>query len=342
MRIIFGVTGKYASGKDSFADYLVSREKFVHISLSDFLREDLKRMKKQVTRENLQWIGNDLREKLGGTILAERALARIEPNKNYIITSIGRVDEIETLKRHKDFVMVFVDASSETRFNRMKSRNRENDPKSLKAFLEMEKLENKGGNAQYREIDNCRKKSKIIITNNSSLESFYSKINKLLKNTLKRPDWDEYFFGIMDLVASRGTCNRALVGCVIVRDKHILATGYNGSPKGLPHCHDEGCLIENTLHTDGISRDHCVRTTHAEQNAIAQAAKHGSSIKDSTIYLNMEPCLSCTKMIINSGIKEVVCRRRYPAAQMSRDFLKKAGIKLRVKEKADYIYLKQK
>lgn len=342
MRVVFGVTGKYASGKDAFAEYLVSKEKFTHISLSDFLREDLARMNKKVTRENLQWLGNDLREKLGGSILAERALAKLDSDKNYVISSIGRVDEIETLSRNKDFVMVYIDATPKTRFSRMKSRNRENDPKSLKEFLKMEALENKGGNAQFREIDNCKKKSKIIIRNNSSLDSFYSKIDKVLKETLRRPTWDEYFFRIMNLVGSRSTCNRAKVGCVIVRDKYILATGYNGAPKGLPHCLEEGCLIENTLHLDGVSRDHCVRTTHAEQNAIAQAAKHGVSIKDSIIYLNMEPCLNCAKLIINAGIKEVVCRHQYHAAQISRQFLKDAGINLRVVDKSDMVYLKQK
>ncbi len=342
MSIVFGITGKYASGKDAFAEYLVKHHKFCHISLSDILREDLKRMNKQITRENLQWLGNDLRNKLGGSILAERALGKIEPEKNYVITSIGRVDEINVLKKNKSFKMVFVDATPKIRFERMKSRNREKDPKTLSAFLRLEELESRGGNSQYREIDTCKKHSHIIISNNSSLEVFYSKIERLLKDVNKRPDWDSYFFGIMDLVGSRGTCNRAMVGCVIVKDKHILATGYNGAPKGLPHCHDEGCLIENTLHLDGISRDHCIRTTHAEQNAIAQAAKHGVSIKDSIMYVNMEPCLSCTKMIINSGVKEVVCRHQYHAAQISRDFFKKAGIKLRVLNKKDYEYLKNK
>ena len=134
----------------------------------------------------------------------------------------------------------------------------------------------------------------------------------------KRPSWDEYFMGIALKVAERSTCDRAHVGAIIVRDRRILTTGYNGSPSGLPHCDDVGHLI-----VDG----HCVRTLHAEQNAIIQAAYHGVSVRDGTIYVTHQPCLTCAKMIINAGIKRVVYAGEYPD-NIARQFLAEAGVSL--------------
>ncbi|RUA18477.1 MAG: dCMP deaminase [Clostridia bacterium] len=133
-----------------------------------------------------------------------------------------------------------------------------------------------------------------------------------------RPSWDDYFMSIALKVAERGTCDRAHVGAIIVRDRRILTTGYNGSPSGLPHCDDVGHLI-----VDG----HCVRTLHAEQNAIIQAAYHGVSVRDSTIYVTHQPCLTCAKMIINAGIKRVVYAGDYPD-NIARQFLAEAGVGL--------------
>lgn len=147
----------------------------------------------------------------------------------------------------------------------------------------------------------------------------------------ERPSWDEYFLRIAFTVAERSTCDRAHVGAVIVRDRRILATGYNGAPAGLPHCDDVGHLM-----IDG----HCVRTLHAEQNAIIQAALHGVSTDDSTIYVTHQPCLTCAKMIINAGTDRVVYAGNYPD-QNSLQFLQEAGIALRhmpVERPGDSVY----
>ena len=133
-----------------------------------------------------------------------------------------------------------------------------------------------------------------------------------------RPSWDDYFMNIAFTVAERSTCDRAHVGAVIVRDRRILTTGYNGAPAGLPHCDEVGHLM-----VDG----HCVRTLHAEQNAIIQAALHGVDIAGSTIYVTHQPCLTCAKMIINAGITRVVYAGNYPDGH-SRQFLKDANISL--------------
>ncbi len=148
-----------------------------------------------------------------------------------------------------------------------------------------------------------------------------------------RPTWDEYFIEVSRVVAKRATCDRGMSGCVIVRDKKIISTGYVGAPSGLPHCDEAGHLMKTVLNDDGSKSMHCVRTTHAEANAIAQAAKHGVSVEGATLYCKMEPCLDCCKLIINSGIKRVVCEKKYHAADNSRKFFKEAGVELEVLNK---------
>lgn len=134
-----------------------------------------------------------------------------------------------------------------------------------------------------------------------------------------RPDWDTYFMTIAHDVAARSTCDRALVGAVLVREKRILTTGFNGSPAGLPHCDDVGHLM-----VDG----HCVRTIHAEANSIIQAALHGVSTKGATCYVTHMPCLSCAKMLINAGIVRIVYHKNYRQDENTLLFLKLAHIEL--------------
>lgn len=148
-----------------------------------------------------------------------------------------------------------------------------------------------------------------------------------MKNTSKRPPWDEYFLEIAELVARRSTCLRRRVGALIVKDKRVLATGYNGAPAKLEHCEKTGCLREKLGIKSGERHELC-RGLHAEQNAIIQAALYGAPLKDSIMYLTNQPCIICAKMIINSGVKEIVIAGHYPD-KMAREFLKQAGIKVR-------------
>lgn len=147
-----------------------------------------------------------------------------------------------------------------------------------------------------------------------------------------RPTWEQYFVQLMEIASTRANCNRAKAGAVIVRDNHVLTTGYVGAPSGIATCDEAGHIMQTTLHVDGDQREHCVRTAHAEANAIAQAAKLGVAIDGATLYCRMEPCLDCTKLLINSGIVRVVAQRKYHAAQLSRQFLDIAGIELKVLE----------
>ncbi|MFA5992888.1 MAG: cytidine/deoxycytidylate deaminase family protein [Candidatus Pacearchaeota archaeon] len=144
----------------------------------------------------------------------------------------------------------------------------------------------------------------------------------------QRPSWDEYFLEVMNAIAKRATCDRGRSGCVITRNKQILVTGYVGSPPGLPHCDDVGHQMRKVTHEDGHETNHCVRTIHAEQNAIIQAAKLGVSIDGGTLYCKMTPCRTCAMLIIGSGIKRVVCEKRYHAGLESEEMFRKAGVSL--------------
>jgi dCMP deaminase len=127
----------------------------------------------------------------------------------------------------------------------------------------------------------------------------------------KRISWDSYFMNIAKMVAERSTCSRAKIGAVIVKEKNILATGYNGAPAGLPHCLEDGCLVYVSKNPDGEEEENCFRTIHAEINAIAQAAKHGVSIAGADIYITASPCYHCLKVLINVGIKNIYYFKPY-------------------------------
>jgi len=143
-----------------------------------------------------------------------------------------------------------------------------------------------------------------------------------------RPSWDEYFLEVRAAVAKRATCDRGRSGCVIAKDKQIISTGYVGAPAGLPHCDEVGHLFKDTIHEDGHTSRHCVRTAHAEMNAITNAAKRGVSIDGGTMYCLMTPCRACAMAIINSGIKRVVCVKKYHTGAESEEMFKDVGIKL--------------
>ncbi|HNT05961.1 MAG TPA: cytidine/deoxycytidylate deaminase family protein [Anaerolineae bacterium] len=141
-----------------------------------------------------------------------------------------------------------------------------------------------------------------------------------------RPSWDEYFMEITRQVARRSTCLRRQVGALIVKDKQILATGYNGAPSGFDHCEQTGCLREE-MHIPSGERQEICRGLHAEQNAIIQAALHGVSVAGGDLYCTHQPCITCAKMIINSGLRRVICYDSYPDP-LARSFLEQAGIQL--------------
>lgn len=141
-----------------------------------------------------------------------------------------------------------------------------------------------------------------------------------------RPSWDEYFLNLVEMVGSRGTCDRGRSGCVIVKDKRILSTGYVGSPIGTKHCDEIGHEMHTVIHQNEDKTRHCIRTSHAEINAIANAARFGMALEGATLYCHMTPCYTCAKTIINAGIRRVVCNKDYHAGGRSKEIFKEAGI----------------
>ena len=141
-----------------------------------------------------------------------------------------------------------------------------------------------------------------------------------------RPEWNEYFMDIVELVKTRSTCLRRQVGAIIVKDRRILATGYNGAPSGISHCEETGCLRQKYNIPSGQRHELC-RAIHAEQNAIVQAAMSGTSIQGATIYVNTQPCSLCAKMIINAGIKKIIFKGDYPD-ELAMEMLKEAGVRV--------------
>lgn len=168
------------------------------------------------------------------------------------------------------------------------------------------------------------------------------KQNKEAEHGYTRPPWDEYFMEIMRSVAKRATCDRGRASSVFVKDKQILVTGYVGSPVGLPHCDDIGHQLRKVIHEDGTITEHCVRTVHAEQNAICQAARRGVALDGATVYVNMTPCRTCAMLLINSGIKRVVAANKYHDGAESEMMFKKADVKLKYLSKEVIKYKNQK
>ncbi|MDD5729039.1 MAG: dCMP deaminase family protein [Victivallales bacterium] len=144
----------------------------------------------------------------------------------------------------------------------------------------------------------------------------------------KRPGWDQYFMDIAQVVAARGNCSRRQVAAVIVKDHRIISTGYNGTPRGIKNCFEGGCPRCSSDAPSGHDLGSCL-CSHAEENAIVQAAYHGISVKGATLYTTFSPCLLCSKMIINSGIREVVYHQEYSIAEQALALLREAGVIIR-------------
>lgn len=150
--------------------------------------------------------------------------------------------------------------------------------------------------------------------------------NKIKKEIYHRPTWDEYFMKIVEMVGTRGNCDRYRGGCIVTRDRRIVVTGYNGAPIGAPTCDEVGHEMQTVVDEEGVQSRHCIRTTHAEQNAVCEAARMGISLNGGTLYCQMTPCYVCAKMLINAGIKRVVCAKDYHAGQRTKEIFKETGV----------------
>jgi dCMP deaminase len=327
--MLIGLTGRNAAGKGEVARYL-QRKSFYYYSLSDAIREEVRSRGDEPTREHLIIVGNELRQRYGSNVLAERILAKIEDDKHYVIDSIRNPAEVDTFRTAKNFKLIRIEAPAEVRFQRIISRQRESDPRTFEEFVTLENREAEGDDTSQNLVK-VELMADYTLTNDTSLNELYPQIDQLLKKLLQevqRPSWDEYFMNIAKVVASRSNCMKRKVAAIIVRDKRVISTGYNGTPRGTRNCNEGGCPRCNNLATSGTALDECL-CSHGEENAIVQASYHGTSLKDSVIYTTFAPCLQCCKMIINSGIREVIYNMDYPLNDSAFRLFQEANIFIR-------------
>ena len=334
--MIIGITGNYAAGKDCVGDILQEMN-FFHHSFSDILREELTKRGQEHTRDNLINIGNELREKFGANVLALRSLEKVEEGENYVFTSIRNPSEVELLLKREDFMMANIVAPDDVRLQRIVKRNKPGDPTTIEELRQKEAQENSTDpNAQ--QLQKVASMASVTISNDSTLEKLKEKIEELIATNLyklqkSRPDWDHYFMGIAEQIKLRATCLSSGKGALIVKSKQIVSTGYNGTPKGVQHCNKGACKRCTGRHLGKLKSgeyDSAVCTcSHAEENAIVQAAANGISTKGGTVYCTFTPCHMCSRMIINAGIREVVAKVVYPD-DVGQKLFAEAGVRFRV------------
>jgi dCMP deaminase len=327
--MLIGLTGRNAAGKGEVARYL-QRKSFYYYSLSDVIRDEIRQRGEELTRERLIIIGNELRQRYGSSVLAERVLAKIEDDKHYIIDSIRNPAEVSAFRAAKHFKLIRIEAPPEVRFRRIVSRQRESDPRTFEEFVELENREAEGDDTSQNLVK-VELMADHALVNDGPLEKLYAQIDRLLPILLKevqRPSWDEYFMNIAKVVASRSNCMKRKVAAIIVRDKRVISTGYNGTPRGTRNCNEGGCPRCNGFAASGTALEECL-CSHGEENAIVQASYHGVPLKDAIIYTTFAPCLQCAKMIINSGIREVIYNMDYPLNDSAFRLFQQAGVFIR-------------
>ncbi|MFW6283379.1 MAG: deaminase [Minisyncoccales bacterium] len=357
--MIIGITGTLGAGKGSVVEVL-KKKGFKHYSVRDFLIEEIKKRGLSINRDNMVSVANQIRKINGPSYIVEKLYEKAQLDKYAIIESIRTIGEAEKIKELGG-ILIAVDANPEKRYSRILTRQSETDNISFEKFLEDEKREMFSANPHEQNLTQCKNLADYIINNDKTLDFLEKKveevIEKIMKKTQedylekkesenieqklikKRPSWDEYFMKMASLVAERSTCLRHNVGAIIVKDKKIIATGYNGAAKGITDCTERGCLRDELGIESGTRHEIC-RAIHAEQNAIIQCAYHGTSLKKGIMYCTHTPCMICAKMIANSGIKEIISYHDYSDKE-AKDFLEEAGIKLKkVPKPSDKIHFK--
>jgi dCMP deaminase len=328
--MILGVSGLNGAGKGEVVSYLEARS-FYGYSLSDVIRDDLRAQEIEESRERMIEAGNAIRSALGPGGLALRLLDRLLPDRNYVVDSVRHPEEVAVLRaRTSRFKLIWVAADEAVRLERIRERGRSGDPMTGEELRRLEELELGSDDPSAQQLMAVRDLADITIENNGTLEELHASVQEALGQSFffERPSWDEYFMSIARVVASRSNCVKRKVAAVITKDRRIISTGYNGTPRGVRNCNEGGCPRCNAFAEGGTRLDECL-CSHAEENTITQAAYHGVIVRGGTIYTTFSPCLTCTKMIINAGIEEVVYSAEYPLGDTALELLREAGVKLR-------------
>ena len=330
--MIIGLTGENCAGKGTVAEYLVKKS-FVYFSLSDVIREQLAAEGKDATRESMIAKGNEMRKVFGAGVLAATTANKIKPGRHYVIDSIRSPAEVAELRKLDGFALIRITASPLLRFKRMHRRGRDGDPRTLDAFKLIDERELASADANGQKLLDTFKLADKTLTNEADFQALYDSVDRALGELSaqfkpSRPSWDEYFMSIAQVVSSRSNCMKRHVAAIIVKDKRIVSTGYNGTPRGVKNCDEGGCPRCNGFTDGGKNLDECT-CSHGEENAIVQAAYHGTPLKSGIMYTTYSPCLTCSKMIINAGLTEVVYNAEYPLSETALALLKEAGVTVR-------------
>lgn len=328
--MIIGLTGSLAAGKGVVSNFFKEKG-FVYLSLSDELRQIAKERKIEITRENLQQLGNKLREENGSGVLAKYIIQKIK-NQEYkkaIVDGIRNPAEVEELKKLKDFFLISVDANPRIRFERMVARSRESDPITWEDFIRVDKIDKGVGEKESGQgVGKCMKMAKFILFNEGSLEEIKEKIEKLYQDIQKLIPpltWDEYFMTFAQVAAQKSKDPSTKVGaCIVDNEKRIIGLGYNGFPK---KCDDSELPMER----EGKFLDtKYAYIVHAEPNAILNSTRETKNCK---MYVTLFPCNECAKLIIQSGIFEVIYgENKYQdtdGVRAAARLFKQAGVKTR-------------
>jgi len=329
--MIIGLTGTIASGKGVVADFFKNKG-FVYLSLSDELRQIAKERKIELTRENLQKLGNTLREEIGAFVLAKMVSDKIHSQKyrNVVVDGIRNPAEVVELKKLKDFFLVAVDAPEKTRFERMVGRNRESDPKTFEEFLRVNKKDlGVGEKVTGQGVGKCMKLAKYMLINDSSYEEVENKINKLYADIIMAippMTWDEYFMNFAYTASKKSKDPSTKVGaCIVDNRNRVVGLGYNGFPR---YCSDSSFSFNREGNNLDTKYPYIV---HAEPNAILNSSLDVFGCK---MYVTLFPCNECAKIIIQAGIKEVIyaCDKYADtdSVKASKKLFKEAKIKTRM------------
>lgn len=298
--MIIAMTGLKGSGKTTIAAYL-QKKGFVYVPLPHFLSDE------------------------------EPPFHKMTPDMNYVIEAITDLDQIEELKQKDDVLLVRIDASTEFRLERLAEQQKRQNGKdgSYDEMLAFERNMLEDEEMIKQQLAPIFKAAQVIIKNDADIEILQKKIDRMLEDlnkkfAFKKPSDDGFFMDIAQVVAKRSRCVRRKAGAVLVKSKRVLALGFDDTPRHIKHCNENGCP---GCDKEGMQLQ-CI-CNHAEENLLLQAAYHGFSAQDAAVYTTESPCLRCTQVLINAGVKELVFNEDFPLNEMTYALLKEANISLK-------------